>query len=126
MENEMTDTTNPVLTFGQKLEAFAEKEKAAVVALAGKFLPEIEQGLETVVQDVEVALEDIAGLVFQSVLAEAPKLISGEEKFGNAVDNVVQTVEAGGKTIFQTTAQMAVQQAYLTAQNIAAASKGGS
>ena len=65
-----------------------------------------------VVSDVEQALEALGKLALDAVIAEAPKLISGNEKFGNAVTNVVQTVEGEGKAIVIQDAQMAVQNAY--------------
>lgn len=104
--------TNPIAVFGQKLEAFFEGVKDKVIEFADAFLPEAEN-------DLEVGIEDIAELCGAAVMAQAPAVISGQEKFGNAVDSVVQQVEAGGKTIAQATAQAGVQQAFLTAQQIA-------
>lgn len=105
-------TSNPVQSFMQALERFAQSVKDKILAFADDFLPKIEN-------DAEVALEDLAGLAMNAVLAQASKLIGGREKFGNAVDAVVEQVEANGHTVLQQTAQMAVQQAYLTAQSIA-------
>ena len=107
-------TINPVQVFLQKLEAFAVSAKDKILAFASDFLPEV-------ASDAEIALEDLAGLAMNAVLAQAGSLISGREKFGNAVDSVVQQVEESGKTVLQQTAQMAVQQAYLTAQSVAQA-----
>ena len=65
-----------------------------------------------VVNDVEQALEALGKLALDAVIAEAPKLISGNEKFGSAVANVVQTFEGEGKTVLIQDAQMAVQNAF--------------
>lgn len=65
-----------------------------------------------IVKDIESALEVLGKLALNAVIAEAPKLISGEEKFGNAVANVVQSVEGQGETVLIQDAQMAVQNAY--------------
>jgi len=65
-----------------------------------------------VVADIESALEQLGKLALGAVITEAPKLISGGEKFGNAVANVVQSVEGQGKAILVQDAQMAVQNAY--------------
>ena len=65
-----------------------------------------------VVADIESALEALGKLALDAVIAEAPKLISGGEKFGSAVTNVVQAVEGQGKTVLVQDAQMAVQNAY--------------
>ena len=104
----MTSTT----TFVQNLEAFFKKEEAVVVKYATELLPKLENA-------VEVAFQDLADIAGGAVLAELPKLISGSEKFGNAVASVVQTVEAQGKTVVLATAQAAVQTAYLTAVDVA-------
>lgn len=115
-----TTTTNPLVAFGEKITAFFKAKEAEVIQFADNFLPEVES-------DLEVGIEDIAELVGAAVIAEAPKVISGEEKFGNAVTSVTQQVEAGalgeGKTVALATVQAGVQAAYLTAQQIAAASK---
>lgn len=91
---------------------FFNTVKADVEKFAHEFVPAVEK-------TVEVALVDIAQLAGQAVMAELPFAISGAEKFGNAVQHVVQTVEAQGKTIAIQTAQTAVQMAYITAQNVA-------
>jgi len=69
-----------------------------------------------VVADVEKVLEDLGLLALDAVIAEAPKFISGREKFGNAVANVVQNVEANGKSVLIQDAQLAVQGAYRSLQ----------
>lgn len=106
--------SNPVQSLVAALEHFAQGVKDKIVAFASEFLPQAES-------DAEIALEDLAGLAMNAVLAQAGSFLGGREKFGNAVDSVVQQVEASGKTVLQQTAQMAVQQAYLTAQSVAQA-----
>ena len=101
-------------SFVAALEAEAEKVKDAIVAEAKTLIPEV-------ISDVEVALEDIAKVALDAVLAAAPMVLSGSEKFGQAVTDVIQSVEKSGKTIVLATAHMAVQQAYLAAQTVAKA-----
>jgi hypothetical protein len=104
--------------FVNRLEAFFKGAEDKVAQFATAFLPKAEHLLE-------VAFEDLAILAGQAVLLEAPKVLSGQEKFGNAVVSVIQQVEASGKTIAIGTAQTAVQTAYLTAQQIASQSVSG-
>lgn len=105
--------TNIFDTFVTRLEAFFETVKEDLVQFTEAFLPKVEHLLE-------VAFEDLAELAGKAVMEELPKVVSGSEKFGNAVTNVIQTVEASGKTIAIQTAQTAVQSAYLTAKEIVA------
>lgn len=108
-----TTSTNPVTNFVTELESFFKNAATKVENFAAQMLPKVEAVLE-------VALEDLATIAGQAVLAQLPLAISGQEKFGAAVANVVQTVEASGKTIAISTAQAVVQIAALTAQNVAA------
>lgn len=75
---------------------------AEVKTLAEKIEP-------VVVADFEEALRDLGKIALDAVIAEAPKVISGQEKFGNAVATVVQKTEAAGKPVLMADAQMAVQ-----------------
>ncbi len=100
---------NPLVAFAQGLETWFEQKKQDFIRFAENFLPEI-------ANDVEIALDDLIGIAGPAVLAQAASAASGAEKFGSAVTNVVQTVESAGRTVALQTAQMAVQQAYLTAQ----------
>lgn len=109
-------SSNPLVVFAQGLEAWFESRLQEVEKFASAFLPQV-------LNDVEVALDDLIGIAGQAVLTQAASLASGTEKFGNAVTSVVQTVEAAGKTVALGTAQMAVQQAYLTAQQQAQAAQ---
>lgn len=98
--------------FVAKVTAFFKSAEADFGKFAAAFLPKVEA-------TVEAALEDLAEIAGKAILGEALKTISGAEKFGNAVTNVVQTVEAQSKTVILATAQNAVQTAYLTAVDVA-------
>lgn len=103
--------TNAIQTFEARVRAFFDTVKDELERFADKFLPAIEH-------IVEVALEDLAEIAGRAVLTEAPKLISGQEKFGNAVANVLMTIQAQGKTVGIGVAQQAVQTAYDTAVEV--------
>lgn len=104
--------TNPLSALVASLVAWAKSEEAKIVAVATAFLPEIEQG-------VEVAVEELAAIAGNAVLAQAGAVLSGSEKFGTAVTSVVQTVESSGKSILISDAQTAVQNAYSVIQAVA-------
>lgn len=84
--------------------------KKQIKAAASAFLPKAEAL-------VEVSLEEVLNVAAKAVLAEAPKVISGQEKFQNAVNSVLKSVGTSGKTIAVNTAGAAVQLAYLEIQN---------
>lgn len=111
--------TNPLIAFVQGLEAWFGQKEQEVIQFADNFLPKI-------ANDLEIALDDLIGIAGQAVLTQAASYASGAEKFGNAVADVIQTVESSGKTVALQTAQMAVQQAYLTAQHQAQSTNTGS
>lgn len=69
-----------------------------------------------IVAEAEHVLRQLASLALSAVIAEAPKLISGQEKFGNAVASITQSVEASGKKVLIADAQLAVQAAFRTIQ----------
>lgn len=98
--------------FVASVEAYAKAEEAKIAPIAQHFLSQV-------ISDVEVALEDIAGIAVNAVLAQATNALTGQEKFGGAVTSVIQTVEAQGKTVAFATAQMATQQAFLAVQQVA-------
>lgn len=98
--------------FVQRLEAFFTKAETDFEKFVDAFLPKLEH-------TVEVAFADLAELAGRSVLDEATKLISGQEKFGNAVANVIQSVEVKGKTVALNVAQASVQAAFETAVDVA-------
>lgn len=104
-------TTNPLSLLETRLQAFFETVKDDVLKFADAFFPKVEA-------IVEVALEDLAEIAGKAVLAQASSVLSGQEKFGAAVTDVVQTVEASGKTVALSSAQTAVQAAFSTAQTI--------
>lgn len=90
--------------------------KAAVLAVEGgveKLAAEIGP---VIVAEVEATLKELCQIAIGAVIAEAPKVISGAEKFGNAVATVVQTAEAQGKSVVVANAQMAVQGAFTAIQ----------
>ena len=63
---------------------------------------------------VTAGLDEIRDAAVAAVLSEAPKVISGQEKFNSAVQNVVSTLEAKGKTVAIDVAQQEVQYVYDT------------
>jgi hypothetical protein len=91
------------------LESEAKEKLAALGAEAERVIEKIGP---VVVEDIETALEALGKLALDAVIAEAPKLLSGREKFGSAVANVVEAVEGQGKAILVQDAQMAVQNAF--------------
>lgn len=72
---------------------------------------------------VEVAIEDMAQVALQAVVEQAPKVIKGDVKFENAVNTVLSSVAASGRTVAKQTAYAAVQLAYLEAVRIAKENK---
>lgn len=109
----MTITSNSLTAFEDKLKGWIAKESAAIKPVAEKFLGEIEQ-------DAEIAFEELAEFAGAAVLKHAPAVISGTEKFGAAVNDVVSAVETRGGTVARQTAQTAVQQAYEQVRAVAA------
>lgn len=107
---------NPFSNFINSVDAFFQEKRAEVIQWGDAFLP-------SALHVLEVGLEEIAAICGQAVLNEAPKVLSGAEKFGNAVTSVIQQVEAAGKTIALQTAQAGIQAAYLSAQKIAQAAQ---
>lgn len=95
------------MTSWAQLEAFLKAEAAkvgpAINAIAKFFKPMVEAGLE-----------EIATAALNAVMAQAPAVISGQQKFSNAVSDVVTTLGQTGKTVATSIAQVAVQQAYNT------------
>lgn len=101
----------------QELEAEA---KAAVTSFEGGVVSVAEKLGPIILTDIENFLRDIGSIALQAVMAELPKTISGDEKFGNAVAAVVQTVEAKSKPILVQQAQQAVQNAFTAVQSAVA------
>lgn len=98
-------------SFEDSLRAFFATVRTDLEQFASKFLPKIADSFET-------AVADLAKFAGQAVMEEAPKVISGTEKFGNAVTNLIQTVEAKGKQIAVSKAQQVIQTAYDTAVEV--------
>jgi hypothetical protein len=100
------------MSLSQWFSELENEAKVKLAALGREAETIVERVGPVIVEDVEEALDDLGSLALDAVIAEAPKVISGEEKFGNAVANVVQHVEAKGKPVLVQDAQMAVQGAY--------------
>lgn len=108
----MTDSTTPgfFARLEAGFEAAWEEVKTDAILLAEQIGTEIET-------DLEALWNFAAPLAVNAVLAEAEKVISGQEKFGNAVASVVQSVEAAGKPIVIADGQALVQNAYRFVQS---------
>jgi len=63
---------------------------------------------------VIAGLNEIKDAALAAVLAEAPKVVSGQEKFNSAVQNVIDTLKSKGKSVAIGIAQAEVQYAYDT------------
>lgn len=92
-----------------ELEGFFANAWATVKADATELFVETET---IVVADLKALWAFAAPLAINAVMAEAAKVATGEEKFGNAVASVVQSVEAAGKPILIADGQALVQNAY--------------
>lgn len=90
--------------------------KAAVAAVEGGVEKLAEEIGAVVIPEAEALLKELFQIAIGAVIAEAPKVLSGAEKFGNAVANVVQTAEAKGKAVIVADAQLAVQGAFKAVQ----------
>lgn len=66
---------------------------------------------------VIASAEEVGQAAIQAVLAEAPKVISGQEKAGNAISSVVATIKLNGKSVLASTAETAVQTAFTLISN---------
>ena len=79
---------------------------------------EIESDLVKIAKDIKplvvAGFEEIATLALNAVASEAPKVLSGQEKLGNAVSTVVTSLGSQGKSISVAVAEAAVQSAYNT------------
>lgn len=102
--------------FRAALSHYLDSVVDEVKKLAWAFLPKV--GAK-----IEVAIEEVAQVALQAVVEQASKTVKGEVKFRDAVNTVVDSVTASGKTIAIQTAQAAVQLAYLEAVRIAKESK---
>lgn len=115
----MTDSTaavvaaNPFETFWDDIKAEALKVESELKVVA--------VNLETaVVADIKQVFAIGIPLALQAIIAEAPKLISGNEKFGNAVTSVTQDLEIKLGPVAVQDVQALVQTTLRGAQQIAA------
>ncbi|HEY1806077.1 MAG TPA: hypothetical protein VGG45_16505 [Terracidiphilus sp.] len=104
-------------TWFANLEAEA---KAAVAKLEGDVAVLAAQIGPVVVSDLEAFLSAVGQIAIGAVLKQAPLVLSGAEKFGAAVVDVVQQVEIQGKAVAVADAQFAVQAAYRAVQTAVA------
>ena len=102
--------------FRLALISYLDSVVADIKKFAWAFLPKVGAS-------VEVAIEDLAQVALQAVVEQASKAVKGEVKFRDAVNIVVDSVTASGKTVAIQTAQAAVQLAYLEAVKIAKETK---
>lgn len=100
------------MSFATLIAQVETDAKAAIQAVVGGVEKLAEEIGPVLVNDAEALLKELFDIATSAVLAEAQKAISGQEKFGNAVANVIQTVEAQGKQVILQDAHMAVQGAY--------------
>lgn len=102
---------NELQQFLATLDAEAKSEWVKIEAAAVHFATQAAQA-------IEIGLQALAPIALNAVLNAATKAVSGGEKFGSAVTDVIQQVEGQGMTVATQTAQMVVQQAYLTVQSL--------
>lgn len=105
---------SPLSQFIANAEAYAKSVEAKIIPVAEAFLDEVET-------DIINAVENLGQVAVEAVIAQAATAATGEEKLGNVVASVTQTVEAAGKSITNTTANMIAQQAYITVASTAQA-----
>lgn len=104
----MSATGTPTGIFTE-LEGFFEAAWTTVKADATELFTESEA---IVVADLKALWAFAAPLALNAVMAQATAVATGQEKFGNAVASVVQSVEAAGMPIVITDGQALVQNAY--------------
>ena len=85
------------------LNAAVAAAKTEIEAIAAKVKPLVEAGAE-----------EIAHAALQSVLTQAPLVLSGTEKLSAATANVITTLASTGKSVAAGVAEAAVQSAYST------------
>lgn len=95
------------MSFWTDFEAFVTKEAKVIeddlLKIAVNIKPLVVAGIE-----------ELATLALNSVAAEAPKVLSGQEKLSNAVSTVVTSLGKDGKSVSIAVAEAAVQSAYNT------------
>lgn len=105
------------MSFSSVIADLEAEAKGAIANFVGGVEAVAEKIAPVVVQDVEDFLRQLGSIALGAVMNELPKAISGNEKFGSAVSNVIQTVEAQGKPIAVQDAQQAVQNAFRALQS---------
>ena len=61
---------------------------------------------------VTVTVKELAQIALNAVVSEVPKVVSGQEKFNSAVNNVANTLKTSGKTAAISLIEVAVEAAY--------------
>lgn len=61
---------------------------------------------------VQASAQELAQVALQAVLAQAPAVISGQQKLSNATSQVLTTLGTAGKTVAVADATAAIQAAY--------------
>ncbi|HLY06623.1 MAG TPA: hypothetical protein VKR31_12840 [Rhizomicrobium sp.] len=98
----MTDTkapAPPAPSLFQCIIDWGKRELSQVEGKAATLWNSIEPGL---VAEAESAVGQFLGAAIDAVSAQASLVISGQEKFANAKDLVLEAVEASGKSIGNT------------------------
>ncbi|MGH6876768.1 MAG: hypothetical protein ACREHV_05230 [Rhizomicrobium sp.] len=83
----------------QTIIAWGRQELATIEGEAVSLWDSIEPEL---VGEAETAIGQFLGAAITAVKTQAALVLSGEEKFSNAKDNVLEAVEASGQTIGNT------------------------
>lgn len=98
----MTDIKAPAVpapSFFQCIIAWGKRELSGLEGEAAALWNTIEPGL---VAEAETAVGQFLGAAINAVSAQLPLVLSGQEKFANAKDLVLEAVEASGKSIGNT------------------------
>ena len=98
----MTQTPAPAVpapSLFQCIIAWGRRELSGLEGEAATLWNTIEPKL---VAEAESAVGQFLGAAIAAVSAQAPLVLSGQEKFANAKDLVLETVEASGTTIGNT------------------------
>jgi hypothetical protein len=103
---------NPFVKLWNDIEAEAAKDLKALEVLA------VDVGTQ-VVATIEDIFAHGAPLAVAAILTEAPKVISGREKFGNAVTSVAQDLQVKLGPLVMADVQTLVQTAYTGLSKIA-------
>lgn len=98
----MTEISAPAVPAPSLLQcviAWGKQELSSLEGDAATVWNTIEPGL---VAEAESAIGQFLGAAIDAVSAQAALVLSGQEKFANAKDLVLEAVEASGKTIGNT------------------------